>query len=718
MACAPLWYTQGHTCPYGEDFLYLTTWPRLGTSSQLQTRLSIYINVFYSLLPALFFMCSVLFIFYALLFSGAHNLSSATRHAKLGDYKAWLKYIILSMLVMALVEMEKVVFSDDRPSTSCMHSCGTPDGMDTWSAALFMARCIDLMFRWSVPHLTTPLSGLETNDKAGLPPYTVEEARQLGYSPIETGELLTRLLLLYVFLGPVPVARILLGDAEYLQVVFGVMQGVAFAVCFHVSYVRLLTSEEYGATLHRLLEYSMLSGGLFREGLQRRLRAGGEAAERLQRLPQDFSEAFAEAKAAARGLTEGDLAEDLILRKTSTSKRSVYFPGMEFLGIRTDRTINLMQLQTEEKVAEIKRVELQCKAVQDELEEKQQAFAEMERRLATAQSELEEKQQAFKDMERALSDREEQLAKLNEETALQKEELARIQKERDEDLAKTRKAMEVTLNWAWPESDEVRGTLVPVSDKALLQQLQDMLDNRIKTEDNWTRDRGCTLHGRGNSECSLQCANQHRVPVPRGFRVVRAFRNQNMDLWEAYTMTRNKILQECKQYPTGQFEDVATMNNVTLDAQFLKPGCNEWRLLHGTRLEACRSICRKNFLLTFVGKGATWPGQGPLYGRGIYLAEKITKADEYAEPAPSGDEFEGLFAVLVVRCVGGRVNVSRTNAVDKEKLQEAIFHGDYNSVFGERTKITPHPKPYNEFVVYDQNQLYPEFLLLYERKWE
>ena len=34
----------------------------------------------------------------------------------------------------------------------------------------------------------------------------------------------------------------------------------------------------------------------------------------------------------------------------------------------------------------------------------------------------------------------------------------------------------------------------------------------------------------------------------------------------------------------------------------------------------------------------------------------VTKSDEYADPLPEGEEEEGLHAMLVVRCVGGRAN--------------------------------------------------------------
>jgi len=703
MSCAPHWYQEGLPCPHGEDFLYVTTWPRVDNDTPFYERLSMHINIFYSLLPLGYFVWSLTLLLYMLVISGSHRQTAAARRATLVNYRAYLKYIILSMLVLALVKVEKKLFHCRRPPMSCMHSCGVPDGMDVWAAALFMSRCIDLMFRWSVPHLTIALPGLDTTNEEGLPPYTKEEVRQLGYDPILTGEFLVRLVFLMAVLGPVPMARILLGDTEYMSVMFGVLEGLVVSVSFHVGYVKLFTSEKYGEWLHQVLERSILFSGFFRDGLMTRLREGGEgedASDMCERLSQmivrilnSVRQAFAAAKASSWELSAGSVREELAAEPRG--ERNSWLPGLEFLAIRTDRALELLEAQRDEKIAQI---------------------FEAEQRLQTMEQAMEEKQQEIARMEASLAEKEAQVDALEGVRLKQQEDLERIQNEREEALASTRKAMESTLNWSWPAG--VEGTLVPVTDPTLLDQLQALLRVRHKTTDNWTRDRGCTLHGRGSSECSLKCANNHRVTVPTGYVLRKAFRNQNMDLWESFTKSRDRIIQECADGADCPYADVAEDNKVPLDKQFLKTKCNEWRLFHGTKIDACRSICQKNFLLTFVGKGATWPGAaGPLYGRGVYLAEKITKADEYADPAPASDEFAGFSCVLVVRCVGGRVNVVRTNEVDQDDLMDAVFHGPYNSVFGERTKITPHPKPYNEFVVYDQNQLYPEFLLIYERQY-
>merc|ERR1719422_1458235 len=75
----------------------------------------------------------------------------------------------------------------------------------------------------------------------------------------------------------------------------------------------------------------------------------------------------------------------------------------------------------------------------------------------------------------------------------------------------------------------------------------------------------------------------------------------------------------------------------------LDASINEWYLFHGTSAAKCKSICSSNFRLSMAGTGATWKDGSkalgtPLYGFGVYLAERVTKADEYCEPLRSEDD--------------------------------------------------------------------------------
>lgn len=269
--------------------------------------------------------------------------------------------------------------------------------------------------------------------------------------------------------------------------------------------------------------------------------------------------------------------------------------------------------------------------------------------------------------------------------------------------------------------------LVQVADPAVLSRLQELLDRTHKSSDNWTRDRGCSLHGVNG--CSASCASKNRVPVPRKYRLHAAFRNQNQDLWQKYSLVKTAITEECHGPSKGKtvMLPVEASSIEALEGEALDASINEWYLFHGSRPEALSKILSSNFRLTLAGSGATWkdPGKAcgvPLYGYGLYFAERITKADEYAHPIQEGDPLpvdpgheSTFYAVLVCRVLGGRSNLVTTNEIEREKLRKDVFDGPFHSVFGDR--VSSLGKPYKEVVVYDKDQTFPEYLLIYSRQY-
>lgn len=259
--------------------------------------------------------------------------------------------------------------------------------------------------------------------------------------------------------------------------------------------------------------------------------------------------------------------------------------------------------------------------------------------------------------------------------------------------------------------------LVPLTDPAVLSQMQFLLDATHLESNNWTRDRGCALHG--VNRCGNDCIFANRARVPTGYRLVGAWRNQNPALWARYSLIRATILQECRKTPCARCNlESSSPAFESIDASGLVGKINECRLFHGTSASACREICEKNFQLSLAGTGATWktPGKSTgksLYGPGVYLAERITKADEYAQGVPGDAGAPQVFSILLCRALAGRVCVCEDNEIDPDALRQQVLDGPYHCVLGDR--VAKLGKPFREVVIYDRDQLYPEFLLTYTR---
>merc|ERR1719230_109486 len=76
-------------------------------------------------------------------------------------------------------------------------------------------------------------------------------------------------------------------------------------------------------------------------------------------------------------------------------------------------------------------------------------------------------------------------------------------------------------------------------------------------------------------------------------------------------------------------------------------GEGEALLVHGTNPSSAMGILKTGFSLSAAGKST-----GTMFGYGIYLAECVSKSDEYARD-DSGDTYPGLMAMLMCRSLIG-----------------------------------------------------------------
>ena len=167
--------------------------------------------------------------------------------------------------------------------------------------------------------------------------------------------------------------------------------------------------------------------------------------------------------------------------------------------------------------------------------------------------------------------------------------------------------------------------------------------------------------------------------VPSGVVVDSVTKVINLKLWEDYTLRREMVLY-ADGAKGGRAREVARLNQdpatyrrgmglgikaplttgwVASDAAAagldfaLREDVNEAILFHGTNKAAAEGITDEDFRLNLAGSNA-----GTLFGRGIYLAECVSKSDEYTKEEPCTLRCKTLVqdahTILVCRATLGR----------------------------------------------------------------
>merc|ERR1712226_1601863 len=101
-----------------------------------------------------------------------------------------------------------------------------------------------------------------------------------------------------------------------------------------------------------------------------------------------------------------------------------------------------------------------------------------------------------------------------------------------------------------------------------------------------------------------------------------------------------------------------------------------------------------------------------MFGNGIYLAEMCSKADEYASDDREGI-YVGMRAMLVCRVLAGRMLENADQTPDGRALSRQIDGRNYHSLLGDRESAVG---SYREFIVYDEAQVLPEYVVVYLHK--
>ena len=195
-----------------------------------------------------------------------------------------------------------------------------------------------------------------------------------------------------------------------------------------------------------------------------------------------------------------------------------------------------------------------------------------------------------------------------------------------------------------------------------------------------------------------------------GLKIQRVFVLKNSDLFRLYdaaykaTEARFDLPNELKLRPiltnqspdvhikiepdivTQQPENEQLLQNTHVTGE-MRPG--EVLLYHGTKMHNVENILKHGFDLDKSKRG--------LYGTGIYLAESSQKSDQYTDE-PNNRRKTNL-AMFLVRTALGKVE---------------MFQRDEDTESWD-TQVAGCEKRFREFLKRDTKQLYPEFLVIYDR---
>lgn len=207
-------------------------------------------------------------------------------------------------------------------------------------------------------------------------------------------------------------------------------------------------------------------------------------------------------------------------------------------------------------------------------------------------------------------------------------------------------------------------------------------------------------------------------PMPTKFVVRQVVRMEDANLWSRYTAKRSSLaslggLTLVQDLPgsgppkTAQFMDLSGGEAFfPASVDDFAPEVNETYLFHGSAPGGALGIGEHGFNLGKAGSNV-----GTMFGAGAYFAEASSKSDEYATADPQG-VFAGKQALILCRVLLG--NPFYITSPDIPKIEAALATGSYDCVLGDREAAVD---TYREFVVFEEAQIYPEYIIIYEREF-
>jgi len=138
-------------------------------------------------------------------------------------------------------------------------------------------------------------------------------------------------------------------------------------------------------------------------------------------------------------------------------------------------------------------------------------------------------------------------------------------------------------------------------------------------------------------------------------------------------------------------------------------------LFHGTKANTISYITQQGFEERIANDAG-------MFGAGIYFAENSSKSDEYVTPDPNDLCYFFLSRICLGYCYSTKKVLQKLRRPPCiEGHIDNCLHKRADSVLAECKRTGQDPKAsyflerYQEFIIYDRSQCYPEFLITFKR---
>ncbi|KAF4665541.1 hypothetical protein FOL46_003598 [Perkinsus olseni] len=210
--------------------------------------------------------------------------------------------------------------------------------------------------------------------------------------------------------------------------------------------------------------------------------------------------------------------------------------------------------------------------------------------------------------------------------------------------------------------------------------------------------------------------------VPARLRLQDVVLVQNERSFAKYRRKRSDIRGKVRDSEPGvkQFTGIKTARcwhgMLGVDKEPLQADVNEFYLFHGTTPMAAEAITSSDFKMDAAAGSSSNAGEAPrrcILNCSTLLRVLLLPYLMYDLQEAEGPR-AGQRALLLCRVLAGRILYSDDVYPRTGELVSSVASGEFDSVIGDREKCR---NTFREFIVYDEDQVYPEFVIWYTQEF-